>query len=426
MSDLMSWIWLSSLHRLKGERRRALLEILKTPAEVFAASPEALRGAGLSEEECKEILRHDLEKSERIAADCERENIKIMTIQDADYPVCLRNISDPPLVLYIKGKLPDVDAEPSFAVVGTRKCTPYGEKVSRNLGYGIAEGGGVVVTGLAAGCDSMAAKGALMAGGRVVGVLGTAIDEVFPQFNRQLFDDVEASGALVSEYPPGEGMNSRHFPARNRIMAGLTLCTVVTEAPLRSGALITARLALEYGRDVFAVPGNVDASASAGSNALLREGARLCTTAWDVLGEYESSYPEKIREMRRLKVPAERHIPKFEAENGADREKKAPKKRLFARKPKKMREEAPDSAVMPPVPLAERPKTLPEQLEKLSETQLKIVSVMTKPEMHIDDIIDLSALPASTVLAEMTLLQIKGVVEQKPGKRFTLKIAKRG
>ena len=244
-----------------------------------------------------------------------------------------------------------------------------------------------------------------MGGGRVIGVLGTAIDEVYPPFNRRLFEDVAATGALVSEYAPGTPGSRRFFPMRNRIIAGLSLGVVVAEAPRGSGALITAKHALDYGRDVFAVPGNADAAGSRGSNELIQDGARLCVKARDVLSEYARFFPEKLT-VGEHSIPEERSIPDMPADAVQE---KPPKPEIP--KPKRLIESAP---------------RLEEQLSALSETQLKIVSVMNKTSMHIDDIIDISGLPASTVLAEMTLLQIKGYVEQGSGKRFTLKIMKRG
>lgn len=412
MSDLISWIWYTSLSGLRFETRRSLEEQLGGADEIFKAPAESIIRLCSSKQEAEELLSHDLSRAERIIARCAEENISIITVQDAAYPERLRNIPEPPGVLYVRGKLPDIDGEAAVAIVGTRSCTPYGESVSRNLGYGTAACGGLVVTGLAGGCDSAAAHGALMAGGRVVGVLGTAINSVYPAYNRPLFDDVAAQGAIISEYPPDTPGRASFFPWRNRIIAALSLATVVTEAPPHSGALITARRALDYGRDVFAVPGNVDAEASRGANGLLHEGARICINAWDVLEDYERLYPEKLSRAYRLSPPGARHIPEIPKPSGKVKPKPAPVKRT--------EHEQTDA---PPAPAAE---TLEKQLGTLSPTQLKIVSVMSEPSMHIDDIIDLSGLNASTVLAEMTLLQIKGVVSQESGKRFTLKITKRG
>ena len=410
MSGIVYWIWLAEKH-LSVKTRRALAEHFAGPKEVFFADKRQLKALELSEGELAALEDKDLGGAERIVSRCADEDIGILTIQDAAYPERLRNIPDAPAVLYVRGHLPAVDAEAAIAVVGTRKCSPYGAKMARDIGFEIASKGGMVVTGLAEGIDSRAAEGALMAGGRVIGVLGTAINVVFPAFNGRLFADVAARGALISEYPPDAPGNKMYFPARNRIIAGLSLAVVVPEAPVRSGALITAHRALDYGRDVFAVPGNVDSPASRGSNNLLRDGAMFAENGWDVLREYQAQYPDKISQSGKGSVPDEMHTPE-ENKPAAEEKPEKQSKNFF-----KLRV---------PVRRAEKkgPAVLKEQLSGLTENQLKIVSAMKKPSMHVDDIIDLSGLPASTVLSEMTMLQIKGFVTQEAGKRFTLNIAK--
>lgn len=409
MSNIVYWIWLGEKH-LGVKARRALFQRFDSPKDIYFADRAALADIEMSKAEHEALLDKDLKAAERIIARCAEENVSILTLQDAAYPERLRNIPDVPCVLYVKGHLPAVDTEPVIGVVGTRKCTPYGQKMAYKLGYEIAAGGGTVVTGLAEGADSRAAEGALRAGGKVIGVLGTAINVVFPSFNRRLFEDVAAAGAIISEYPPDTPGNKLYFPIRNRIIAGLSLGVVIAEAPKRSGALITARHALESGRDVFAVPANVDAPNAKGSNDLLREGAIYAGSGWDVLKEYQAQFPDKISEKGKKAMPEELQ-PNVEKPE----DKAAPGKGFF-----KLRV---------PVRRAERKSeggesVLAEQLEGLTENQLKIVAVMKKPSMHVDDIIDLSALPASTVLSELTMLQIKGFVTQEAGKRFTLNIAK--
>ncbi len=411
MSNISHWIWLAE-KRISSKSRRAILERFGGAGDIYRADEKALsRVKELSAEERIALCDKNLEEAERIVYRCAEEDTDIICYPDAAFPERLRLIPDPPMVLYVKGHLPAVDSEPVIAVVGTRKCSPYGAKVARDLGFEIAGKGGTVCTGLAEGIDSRAAEGALMAGGRVIGVLGTAIDEVFPAFNVRLFADVAATGALVSEYPPGFKGSRIAFPLRNRIIAGLSLGVVVPEAPLRSGALITARHALDYGRDVFAAPANVDSPAGRGSNNLLRDGAIFAENGWDVLREYASLYPDKIFQNGKAVIPEEMHTPEAEEESAAVDTK--PAKGFFKlRVPLKKAEARPG------------PELLKEQLKGLTENQLKIVSVMKKPSMHVDDIIDLSALPAATVLSELTLMQIKGFVKQEAGKRFTLNIAK--
>lgn len=229
------------------------------------------------------------------SATAQRLGLRILTMQDADYPARLRGIFEPPCLLYVKGTLPAFDEEVAVAMVGTRACTPYGTQSAEKIAYGLAKQGALVVSGAARGIDSAAHRGALRAGGVTVAVLGNGLDVVYPEENAGLYRDIAATGALLSEYPPGTAAEGWHFPIRNRIISGLCLATVVVEAPLeRSGALITANTALEQGRDVFAVPGPIDASASRGCNRLIADGAGLVSESWDILREYQAMYPHKI------------------------------------------------------------------------------------------------------------------------------------
>ena len=222
----------------------------------------------------------------------------MLTFSDAAYPGRLKNIYDPPVLLYYKGKLPLLDDLMSVAVVGTRDCTPYGVNCAEKLGFGLASGGAVVVSGLAKGIDAAATRGALRAGGITIGVTGNGLDVHYPYESRYLYEDVAASGVLLSEYPPGTEPAPAHFPIRNRIISGLSLAALVVEAPERSGALITAATALEQGRDVFSVPGPIDAPTSVGCNRLIRDGAGLVTDASDILREYEGRFTLNLKEAR--------------------------------------------------------------------------------------------------------------------------------
>ena len=419
MSDLEYWIWYAGLHRLRHRTRSALLERFGTPQGIWHAEERELkRIEGILPDELGELLERKPGDAVRILRRCEEEEVQIITMQDAAFPERLRMIPDPPCVLYVKGRLPAVDAEPVIGIVGTRRSTPYGDKMARSIAYEIAFGGGIVTTGLAGGIDSRAAEGALMAGGKVIGVLGCPINEVYPSYNTRLYQDVQTTGALVSEYPPDAGGNRSWFPQRNRIIAALSVGVVVAEAPVKSGALITAARALDYGRDVFAVPSNADAENGRGSNSLLREGAILAENGWDVLKEYEARFPERIHKAEHGTLPEEYAIPE---ENR--RAEKSPVSEQSEEKPRgffKFRVPVRKKETSAP----QEPSKLENQLASLNENQLKIVGVMDRASMHVDDIIDLTRLPASAVLSELTMLQIKGFVTQESGKRFTLNISK--
>ena len=386
MSALKYWLWLTELPGLKNQTRLALLRHFPTPEDVYYADPEeVLLTEGITREQAKLLEDKDCARADRILADCQRLDADILTIQDAGYPDRLRNIYDPPCLLYVRGRLPAFDDEAAVAVVGTRSCTPYGISSAEKLGYGLAAGGAVVVSGLARGVDSAALRGALRAGGTVTAVLGNGLDVVYPPENQYLYEDVAAAGALISEYPPGTPPEGRHFPVRNRILSGLCLGTLVVEAPARSGALITANTALEQGRDVFAVPGPIDAPASVGCNRLIRDGAGLVSDAWDILREYEPRFPDKLRREGAKESPA---VLGYQA-----RQKTEPK------------------PVPPSVSLSRNDLSL-------TDDQICLLRTLTEEPMLVDDLVELTDIPTRRVLSALTVLEIEHLVTQHSGKRY--------
>lgn len=296
MAALKYWVWLTALPGLSNRSRLLLLERYGSPEDVYYADPEELAQVeGLTPGQASLLADKSLSRADRILADCARGDMFLLTMQDAAYPARLRDIFDPPVLLYGKGSLPLFDEEAAIAVVGTRSCTPYGLRCAHRMGYELARQGAVVVSGMAKGIDGAAMRGALQAGGFTAAVLGGGVDVVYPAENRRLYEDIAATGVLLSEYPPRTEPEGWRFPMRNRILSGLSVAAVVVEAPLRSGALITAENAMEQGRDVFAVPGPIDTPNSAGCHRLIREGAILATCAGDILSEYESRFPHKLR-----------------------------------------------------------------------------------------------------------------------------------
>ena len=395
---LKYWVWLAELPRLKGPERLALLRHFGSPEELFFADrEELLLVEGLPPARAELALNRDLSAADRILADCQRLGQRIMTIQDAEYPQRLRNIFNPPLVLYVKGRMPVMDEEAAIAVVGTRECTPYGTACGERLGRELAASGAVVVTGLARGVDSAAARGALRAGGTVVGVTGGGLDVVYPPENGDLYADVAATGVLLSEYPPGSPPDKAHFPVRNRILSGLSVAALVVEAPGHSGALITARLALEQGREVYAVPGPIDAPDSVGCNRLIRDGAGLAAEGWDILRDFQERFPEKLRPARKL--PAWTPLP--------TRRRAEPR-----RKP----EPAPEPEKAPALRAVSR--------EGLTDDQIALLGVL-EPEgpVQVDDLIESTGIPARRVSSALTMLEIDGCVRQHDGKRYTRTVA---
>lgn len=415
---LVHWIWLATRPNLNDRQKMLVLEHFRDPEDVYYAAQDTYRQIdGLTQEALESLQDKDLHAAADILRQCADENIRICAYGDSGYPAALKNISDPPLVLYYKGRLPDLDGFPVIAVVGTRKATLYGSNVAQRMGGQIARCGGIVVSGMAAGIDASAIAGALTAGGQAVGVLGCGADVVYPVCNRGLFADMERYGCLISEFPPGTPPYKWNFPKRNRIMSGLANGVLIVEAPEKSGALITARQAADQGRDVFVVPGNIDVPTCTGSNGLLREGAIAVSRGWDVVSEYVHLYPDKIRRDSRNVAPAgftddvmARHAEKTELKV-AQKPKTPAKIRACDRK----REKKPiDNSGKPPY------SDIRDPLAGLSDTERTVVQPLLGEEQLVDDVIALSGLSAATVLSTLTVLEVKGVVTRKPGNRVAL------
>jgi DNA processing protein len=397
-SALKYWLWLTRLPGLSNQSRLSLLRHFGTPENVyFAEEPEFALVEGLLRQQAALLSDHSLDAAERVLERCQKLSLHLITLQDANYPDRLRNIYDPPCLLYVKGRLPPLDEEIVVSVVGTRKCTPYGVACAEGISYGLATGGAIVASGLARGVDSAAIRGALLGGGATVGVLGNGIDVIYPRENAGLYEDVAASGALISEYPPGTEPLPGNFPIRNRILSGIAVGALVVEAPLKSGALITASRALEQGRDVFAVPGPIGAYASQGCNRLIQDGAALVADANDILEAYAARFPDKLRQSRDIPVilpePVQEGQPAHKAK--AAPEPDAP----------------PTPAALPAVSVADG---------DITPEQAAILRLMSAEDpIQADDLIDLSGLPTRQVLADLTMLEIGGYVKQYPGKRYT-------
>ena len=408
---LKYWVWLSERRGLRPETRSALLERFGDPASIFFATDAELDAFAWGDAERSALRDKSLEKTQKILSACQRKDVHILTLQDAAYPVRLRSIFDPPCVLYVLGRLPVIDELAAIAVVGTRRATPYGIKMGRQMGYELTRGGALIISGLAEGVDSAAAQGALRAGGSCVGVLGTAIDQVYPKSNWKLFEDVCAVGALVSEYPPGAPIQRGNFPQRNRILSGLSVGVVVIEAPERSGALITASRALEQGRDLFVVPGNADSPNCAGSNALMRDCAKPVTGGADVLCEYERLYAGvDLSAPQALAMPADSlsdAAVEYAGANAPEAGKGFHRLRV------------PRAAQLEPAAEAAREEKMYVDPARLGDAEKCVLTALTEPGMHIDDIISGSGLSAAEALSGLTLLEIEGYVRQEPGKRFT-------
>ncbi len=357
--DHYYWFALKSVPFVGNVTFRKLLERFETPERVLKSSMAELSQAkGISSTVAASIASHDYARiAEQECESVARHGVKVVDFLAAQYPKILLQISDPPPFLYVKGTLCGI--ENTVAIVGSRRASTYGLMTTERLAGELAVNGVTVVSGMARGVDTAAHRGALRASGRSIGVLGCGIDVTYPPENRSLFAEMEEKGALVSEFPMGTTPLAENFPRRNRIISGMSQGVLVVEAVQNSGSLITARYALDQGREIFAIPGNINSSGSRGTNQLIKQGAKLVEEVGDILEEL--------------------HLPKATA-----------------------------SQIPLPPPFS------------LTPQEAGIFTMLAESPLHIDDVIVRSELTVSDVSATLLRLELKGAVVQLPGKFFAL------
>lgn len=355
------WLTLNMTPGIGASRCQKLLEHFGSPQAILEANLNELQHvAGIGEYTARQIVssRDKLDIEKEISR-IEKQKVSIVTFSDDNYPANLKSIFDPPVVLYVKGKLLPEDRI-AIAMVGTRRPTTYGKMVAEKLSKELAEREVSVVSGLARGIDTSAHKGALSCGGRTIAVLGCGIDICYPPENRALFDEISERGAVVSEFPMGTRPEKMNFPMRNRIISGFSLGAVIVEAGSRSGALITAECALEQGREVFAVPGNIFNLGTKGTHSLIKQGAKLAERCEDII--------EEIRCLRDV------------------------------------------------LPVSPAIKSLGEV--KLSQEEERVYNLLSFEPIHIDLISKQSGLPINRISPVLMNLEIKGKIRQVAGKMF--------
>lgn len=403
MAELKYWLWLRTLRGLPNSACAQLLQHFGDPEHIYYADAEEYAHVEqLTPKQAELLGRKDLDTAGRILERCAALGIHILTIHDAAYPGRLRAIADAPCVLYWKGRWPDFDSEAAVALIGSRRATPYGVRVGQQLGYALSKGGAYIVSGLAAGGDAAGHRGALLAGAETAAVLGGGIDVIYPRENRQMYEDIAASGVLISEYPPGTEAKGHHFLERNRIISGLSVAVVVVEAALRSGTLNTVHHALEQGRDVYAVPGPIDAPYSQGCNRLIREGAAAVTGEWDILQDLQMRFPDRI-EGRIFDLPpsvlraAAEKTPAAQKEN----ESAAPENKIDKTEEKAYIE-------------------IKNSRDRFTDDQIQLLLTLSDHPMTVDDLAETAQIPVRRVLSALTDLEIEALVQQVSGNRYIL------
>jgi DNA processing protein len=352
VSDDKFWLGFSLVSGIGPRRLSHLINWFGDLPSAWHASDAQLQQAGLEAKPRTNLLqqRAHLDLDEEMKR-VEQAGAWLLTLVDEAYPPLLKELPDPPLLLYVRGSLLPVDHS-ALSVVGTRKATHYGLEAAYKLSGALAKQGVTVVSGLAHGIDTAAHRGALNAGGRTIAVLGCGIDHIYPADNRDLANDIVQNGALISEFPLGAPPEARNFPRRNRIISGIALGVLVVEAPEGSGALITADMAAEQGREVFAVPGNIFNPASRGSNHLIQDGAKLVMSATDIMDELSIAY---------TRVEA---------------------------------------------------KTITERVVPANGTEAQVLSHLSADPLHVDDLARASGLPIAEITSTLTILELKGLARK--------------
>lgn len=359
MTELKYWLGFNLVKGIGPAKLQALIDTFGSPAGAWQASALQLKKIGLDRRAIDNLLeaRSQLDLDERLAR-VQAAGITLVHWQSADYPTYLREVHSPPPLLYMQGEMTEID-QWAVAVVGTRRLTRYGRQVTRDLVQGLVRSGVTIVSGLARGIDAVAHKTALECGGRTLAVLGSGLDHVYPAEHRTLAHRIrEGRGAVLTEYGLGVKPEAKNFPPRNRVISGLSLGTIVVEAGERSGALITANFTLEQNREVFAVPGNVNSPASKGTNRLIQQGAKLVMHVDDVLEELN------------LRMVVEQTA----------------------------------------VQLA-----LPESAEEAA-----LLSELSVQPVHVDELCRATGLPSSLISSTLTLMELKGMVQQVGGMNYVL------
>lgn len=401
MSRLLYWVWLASKEELTPLIKNSLLEFTGTPEHLYSMTRDELTiKTKLNKKQIDALSDKSMQRAESIIYECEKLGINIITMEDSSYPEILLSIQDPPIVLYVKGKIPDLERQKGVAIVGTRKATPYGMMAAGDFGKKLASAGTTIISGMALGIDGAAMRGALSAGGKTIAVLAGGLNICYPPEHNFLMGDIQLTGAVISENPPSTPHNGFRFPIRNRIISGLARAVLVVEAPARSGAIITAHEALEQGRDVFAIPANINALNSLGCNKLIRDGeAAMAIEPNDILREIG------LREVASIKgtLPEIKQIHHTDNQSAEKMWEKILKTdNSQADKPNKdnIKSDNKKQISMP---------------EVKNEIQKGILEVILQGAETPEDVLERTDLPVARVMTELTMMELDGILRRENG-----------
>lgn len=444
--EYLYWIWLSLRFRPGMGGFTEVLEKFGGPYEAYAATEQELsKRLSAHSSAIAGLLNKDLSEAHRIYDYCSSNGISILTYGDIAYPARLRTIQNPPLLFYYVGELPSFNRKLCIGVVGTRKMSEYGKRMAYKISYELAAAGAVVVSGMALGCDGVAAAGAIAANGATVAILGSGIDVVYPKEHSTLMEEIIRHGAVMTEYPPGTPPQGRNFPVRNRIISGLSEGAVAVEGDAKSGAMLTIAHAVKQGRKIFAVPGNVGEASASGTNELIRTGATVVLSAGDILESFEVTDRDLIdlEGYRRSQMHSEpdegllfrlgiaarppysagkvpRHDVRSTSVDAPEGDEKHSDKGVASTRTVTQRKKGTEPSLAYTKERIEQDAHRngdgsPEVLSSLSERERKIFT-----EMPIDRAISIDRLGAlgfsvGDIMTAMTILEIRGLVTSLPG-----------
>lgn len=403
------YIWLQQALGFGNPKLRTIMKFYNGAKSFYEEDLQSKRMLGcFTNRELERLSDTSLEQSYNIIDQCRTLNYNILTFEDEQYPSCLKEIYNPPAVLYVRGNLPDFDSTLAIAIVGTRTASRQGVTTAFSFASSLSQHGVVVVSGGALGIDCAAHRGVLQSGGTTVCVLGCGINYDYLAENAHMRNLIVNDGALVSEYPPNTPPLARHFPMRNRIISGLSSGVIVVEAGQKSGSLITADLALEQGRDVFAVPGDITSSTQSGTNELIKQGAKFTTSVQDVLEEYEGRYFPALENTECSKdfEQAIESVPVV-LKNGKKNTGKT--RRTRTNNSKKTEEKNKSSKERDNI-------TLPEDI---SDDAKKVFFALSEIPIHTDELALKTELSVSRLLTALTELELYGAVVKHSGRRFS-------
>ena len=429
------YIWLSEAVGRSYKAYRELISAFGNVYDIYRAdADEYMHLSGNVRRHIEGLCDKSIGKAVSVSDFCRGHGIHIITYESDVYPSLLKNIESPPLVLYVRGRLPDFEGKLHISAVGTRRMTEYGKEIAYNFGYSLAKNGAVLVSGMALGCDAAAMCGALDAGGFAIGVLGCGVDIAYPPEHAHFMRHVERHGALISEYPPGTRAEPSHFPERNRIISGLSRALIVVEGDIKSGAMISARHAISQGRAVFAVPGRLGEKSSEGAVSLLSDGARLAREATDVLREYALLYRGKIDlksydALSSEQIDARLYARGVSKSKGSRRAPKAESKSINKPIKENLTEEQPSQKsggmFASFVKIKDSKKQKEEESGKdtsmLSAELRTIYEKLPKGEMFASDDVAKYGISARDFMSGVTMLEIYGLAVSYPGGRYILK-----